>query len=145
MMLSEIKARVENKTYTPSDIDWLIERLEAEQALSLGVTFSDYQKQSARTIPDNVSQVEILTAAVGLCGEAGEAADYVKKMVSHGHAANKQTLAGEIGDVLWYCAALCTYYDIDLGSAALQNIWKLKQRYPHGFSEEASRGRKDAD
>lgn len=144
-MLNEIKERVRNKTYTPSDIEWLIQRLEIEQALSVGMTFGEYQKQSARTISDNISPVEILTAAVGLCGEAGECADYVKKMVSHGHVANKQKLADEVGDVLWYCAALCTYYHIDMDAAARQNIWKLKQRYPDGFSHEASRGRKDAD
>lgn len=139
-MLEEIKQRVENKTYTPADVWWLIHKIETEQ---VGITFIDYQLQSSRTLPEDIDAVAILTAAVGLCGEAGECADLVKKVVSHGHEVDKQRLASEIGDVLWYVAAIATYYEIDLGAAALQNIWKLRHRYPHGFNHEASRSRKD--
>jgi NTP pyrophosphatase (non-canonical NTP hydrolase) len=42
-------------------------------------------------------------------------------------------LASELGDVLWYLAAIATAHDIDLNAVARGNIWKLRQRYPDGF------------
>lgn len=43
----------------------------------------------------------------------------------------------ELGDTLFYMAAICTLYDIRLSEVANGNIEKLLIRYPNGF--EASR------
>jgi NTP pyrophosphatase (non-canonical NTP hydrolase) len=46
--------------------------------------------------------------ALGLTGEAGEVADYVKKLLRDGEAAwNPAQVADELGDVIYYWAALC--------------------------------------
>ena len=51
---------------------------------------------------------KITYPALGLAGEAGEVADKVKKIFrdNQDDARFKGEIAKEIGDVLWYCAAL---------------------------------------
>jgi NTP pyrophosphatase (non-canonical NTP hydrolase) len=45
---------------------------------------------------------------LGLAGEAGEVADHVKKLLRDGEAAwNPAQVADELGDVIYYWAALC--------------------------------------
>lgn len=81
--------------------------------------------------------------ALGVAGEAGEVADLVKKHVGHGHALDRDKLAKELGDVLWYVAALAHDIGIDLSTVAALNIEKLRRRYPDGFSTERSINRVD--
>ena len=174
-MIEQITERIENKTYTPSDLAWLLEELKASiaarsdlaelvsSAYDTGyedgkagvgwkidpsdvnvIGFGEYQKESSRTMMPDTTKADILIAAIGLCGESGEVADYIKKVEGHGHSLNKAKLAEELGDVLWYVSALCSYYGIKLGAVAIGNVKKLRKRYPNGFSQSASRERKDA-
>jgi NTP pyrophosphatase (non-canonical NTP hydrolase) len=84
---------------------------------------------------------ERIGAALAVAGEAGELADLIKKHVFHGHDIDPREIGEEIGDVLWGLAKLCDAYGLDLGNQAARNIYKLSQRYPDGFSEQASRER----
>jgi len=43
---------------------------------------------------------------LGLAAEAGEVADHVKKLLRDGRL-DRQALAGELGDVIYYWACLC--------------------------------------
>ena len=97
----------------------------------------EYQRDAARTLGDP----DLRVLALGLCGEAGEAAEIVKKHMGHGHDLDEDDLAKELGDVLWYVAALATALDVNLSQVAQANIAKLRARYPDGFSEERSRNR----
>jgi NTP pyrophosphatase (non-canonical NTP hydrolase) len=107
----------------------------------------EYQQLAHRT--SNFDGLELgslrhLTmAALGLTGEAGEAADLVKKIAFHGHPLDREKLAGEVGDVLWYIAELATALGLPLSQIASSNVAKLKLRYPDGFSSVASIERKD--
>lgn len=83
--------------------------------------------------------------ALGLAGEAGEVADLLKKSLFHGHQVDPATLRKELGDVLWYIAALATMSGLTLEEIAAANIEKLRRRYPQGFSEAASRARVDQE
>lgn len=106
-----------------------------------------YQQQASRTLtphpeePLDDAQSMLVWNALGLVGEAGEVAEYVKKAVFHRHELDREKLKKEIGDVLWYAAALCTNLDLSLEEVMAANIEKLKQRYPDGFSSKASRQR----
>jgi NTP pyrophosphatase (non-canonical NTP hydrolase) len=106
------------------------------------LTLAQYQVASARTLAGRDTHAK-LVAALGLCGEAGEVAELLKKAYGHGHELDKVALAKEIGDVLWYLAAIATLHNIDLEQAAKDNVEKLRRRYPDGFSHEASKARKD--
>lgn len=110
---------------------------------------TEYQQLAARTLipkPDfEVTDTDIMIAwnAIGLAGEAGEINELVKKGVFHQHGLDREKMAKELGDCMWYIAALCTKLDLDLGEIMAANIEKLKQRYPEGYSSEASKARVD--
>ena len=84
---------------------------------------------------------ELIEGALGLTGEAGEVADHIKKHIFHEHFLDKYHLVKELGDVMWYVVLLCHAIDIDVEEVLRLNIDKLKDRYPGGFSVEASKNR----
>lgn len=106
--------------------------------------FDDYQDLAVRTknggLDPKLSQA---VTALGLAGEAGETADYIKKVVGHDHPLDRSHLAKEIGDVLWYCASLCHEFGLSLEEVAEMNIEKLRRRYPEGFKSVDSIERRD--
>jgi NTP pyrophosphatase (non-canonical NTP hydrolase) len=91
---------------------------------------SDYQKAASRTAIYKAEH-SILYPALGLAGEAGEVSNKVKKMLRDGNF-DKQGIAAEIGDVLWYLAALSRDLNIDLHDLAMQNLEKLYGRKARG-------------
>ena len=84
----------------------------------------------------NVSPPNYYYPALGLAGEAGEIANKVKKIMRDDNCIltdeKKEDLIGELGDVLWYLAALATELGIDLGEVAEKNIEKLFSRKERG-------------
>tara|TARA_R110000751_G_scaffold123322_3_gene224153 strand:+ start:515 stop:844 length:330 start_codon:yes stop_codon:yes gene_type:complete len=97
--------------------------------------FNSYQRSASRTAiyPE---QHKIIYPALGLAGEAGEVANKVKKLIRDGPENRPPTwredIASEIGDVLWYCAALATDLNLTLGRIAAQNEKKLSARLDAG-------------
>ena len=70
---------------------------------------------------------KVLYPTLGLCGEAGEVADKVKKQVRDG-VFNRHEVAKELGDVLWYLANLANDIGYNLDEIADMNIEKLTSR-----------------
>ena len=95
--------------------------------------FNDYQAAALRTAAILTKQANLVNAALGLAGEAGEVADLVKKHLYQGHPLTVGKLALEIGDVLWYLAQISSALDLSLGDVAQANLDKLAARYPNGF------------
>ena len=97
--------------------------------------FTKYQQTAVETAiyPDTH---RILYPALGMAGEAGEVANKVKKIIRDGTENLpedwKDQLASEIGDVLWYCAALSNDIGIPLALIAAQNRDKLLARKQKG-------------
>ena len=90
-----------------------------------------------------VCSKRLLEAVMGLNGEAGECQEIVKKAMFHGHSLDVEALLLEEGDVLWYLTELCNELGISVDTIAKLNLQKLKNRYPDGFTHEASRERKE--
>jgi NTP pyrophosphatase (non-canonical NTP hydrolase) len=109
----------------------------------------EYQQQAARTLIDgpdaaySAADIMLVWNALGLTGEAGEVADTIKKAVFHQHGLDRDELIKELGDVLWYVAALCSKLDVSMSEVMERNIVKLKARYPQGYSADASKARLD--
>lgn len=99
---------------------------------------NDYQADADRT-----SNGDLVEALLGLAGEAGEVVDSLKKHVCHGHELDRVKVGTELGDLLWYVAAVASRLDLKLEGIALVNIAKLRERYPDGFTPEASIARVD--
>jgi len=97
--------------------------------------FNAYQRSASKTAiyPD---EHRILYPALGLAGEAGEVANKVKKLIRDGPDGRpddwREQISSEIGDVLWYCAALATDLNLTLGMIASQNEKKLSARKKSG-------------
>ena len=105
---------------------------------------NEYQKLCMRTANGLESNELIANGAMGLCGEAGEVIDLVKKWVFQGHELCQDDVVGELGDVLWYAAILCEGIGTTMEEVMQKNIKKLKKRYPDGFEVERSVNRCDA-
>ena len=100
---------------------------------------NEYQKEALRTLNPELQKKDVLINGVmGLCGEAGEAIDLVKKHLAQGHELDKEKLARELGDVAWYLAETAHAIGYDLETILQMNIDKLRARYPEGFSSERS-------
>ena len=74
---------------------------------------------------------KVLYPALGLAGEAGEVANKVKKMLRDDNL-DKNAIASEIGDVLWYAAMLSKDLNIELHDVAMKNLEKLYDRKERG-------------
>ena len=100
---------------------------------------NDYQRQAMTFLKPGMNRKDVLINGVmGLCGEAGETIDIVKKHLYQGHELDKQKLAMELGDIAWYLAETAYALDIPLEKILRANLEKLKKRYPEGFSVERS-------
>lgn len=69
--------------------------------------------------------------ALGLAGEAGEAAEKVKKAWRNGTGIEDrrgEDIAYELGDVLWYLAACAHAVGYSLEDVAMLNVLKLASR-----------------
>lgn len=107
------------------------------------MTINEYQSLAMTTLNKELSNSEVLLNGVmGLCGESGEVIDLLKKHLSQGHPLNKEKMLEELGDVAWYMAEIAYALGADLESVLANNIIKLKERYPEGFSVEKSINRK---
>ena len=100
------------------------------------MNFTEYQElaKSTAIYPSRYAKVY---PALGLCGEAGEVAEKIKKVmrdgVDYGYEEEfKADLTKELGDVLWYVAALASDLDISLNVVAEKNVQKLASRKKRG-------------
>lgn len=106
-----------------------------------------YQLDALKYAPDYQHYMpNVLYAAIGMCGEAGEVSELIKKYAYHGHTIDTEHLARELGDVLWYVSYMADLFGYSLGEIMEMNQEKLAKRYPDGkFDEERSRNRKEGD
>ncbi len=103
------------------------------------MTVNEYQKLAMMTLNPELDKKDVLINGVmGLCGEAGEAIDIVKKHLAQGHPLDRDKLIKELGDVAWYLAETANALDVTLEEVLSRNIEKLRTRYPDGFSSEKS-------
>jgi len=107
---------------------------EVEQFLKEKYNMSDFNayQRVAATTAIYPEEHRILYPALGLAGEAGEVANKVKKLIRDGPDGRpddwREQISSEIGDVLWYCAALATDLNLTLGMIASLNEKKLSAR-----------------
>jgi NTP pyrophosphatase (non-canonical NTP hydrolase) len=112
---------------------------------------TEYQRLAARTLIDapgfgfSDGEIMVIWNAIGLAGEAGELCELVKKGIFHQHGLDRARVRKELGDVLWYAAAIATKLGLDLGDVMAENIDKLRQRYPDGFTSADSIRRVDVE
>jgi len=95
------------------------------------MTINEYQNKAVETAIYGAGS-NIIYPTLGLCGEAGEVADKVKKVLRDKNSEFsdeiKLELAKEIGDVAWYIAALCRDLGYTMEEVLQMNLDKLASR-----------------
>jgi NTP pyrophosphatase (non-canonical NTP hydrolase) len=94
------------------------------------VDFRSYQDMAAETAVYKAEH-QVIYPALGLAAEAGEVANKVKKILRDGNF-NREAIADEVGDCLWYIAALCRDLNVDMKELAKNNLRKLHDRKARG-------------
>jgi len=99
---------------------------------------SDYQAKALKTykVNDTHSQMERMARlALGLCGESGELAEKIKKVMRGDQelGASYQAIEKELGDILWYCAVMSFEIITNLDRVAQINLDKLSDRDDRGM------------
>lgn len=100
---------------------------------------NEYQIKAGRTLiyapgfPLTDNEIMLTWMGLGLSGESGEVNDLLKKAIYHRKGLDRDELIKELGDVLWYVAAICSLLDVDMDMVMEGNIDKLLERYPEGW------------
>lgn len=106
--------------------------------MSNALSFDEYQRLACRTAlyPGHDEPTVAPYPALGLAGEAGEVCEQIKKSIRDdgGEISDERRhkLHKELGDVLWYVAALCAELDLQMEDVARGNIEKLADRHRRG-------------
>jgi len=109
-------------------------------AVNPTLTMNDYQAEVATTA---IYKWPLIYPALGLANEAGEVLGKIKKLIRDNDvrfdqgnkelsAAQRITIAAEVGDVLWYAAAISRDLGISLNEVAQMNLDKLADRKARG-------------
>jgi NTP pyrophosphatase (non-canonical NTP hydrolase) len=104
------------------------------------LTMNDYQADMASTA---IYKWKIIYPALGLANEAGEVLGKIKKLIrdsdlrfddGYDQLSDEQraAISAELGDVLWYVAALSRDLGVPLNDVAHMNLEKLKSRQARG-------------
>lgn len=106
-------------------------------------TFAEYEREALpfASYPGRHENhpLNLIYPALGLAGEAGEVVEKVKKAWRADYRTgsvpgpvDRLSLAAEMGDVLWYLAALADALGLSLADIAAMNIQKLQDRDARG-------------
>lgn len=98
--------------------------------------FNEYQAKAIRfdlfSPAQNLTGGGLIEKVLGLTGEAGETADKFKKIIRDKggkmSATDRLEITKELGDVLWYIAAISSYLGVPFDDIAQINIKKLEDR-----------------
>ena len=96
------------------------------------MNFSKYQEKSRKTAKYPNAGKNWVYPMLGLCGETGEVAEKMKKVLrdcgGEIDELKKEEIKKELGDVLWYVTQLATELNLSLDEIANGNIEKLYSR-----------------
>lgn len=97
------------------------------------LSLSDYQKWTDETAiypaagKKNIE--ELMYCGLGIASEAGEMANYIKKLYRDGDTPELRNLIrDELGDILWYAARTAEALDVSLEDVMVKNHDKLNSR-----------------
>lgn len=105
----------------------------------------DYSDVVAR-LADSKKLQQLMHASIGVCGEAGELMDTVKKSLMYGKPIDFVNIREELGDILWYLSLAIEAAETSFAQVMKENYEKLEKRYPSeqgGYSDKFAADRMD--
>lgn len=122
-------------------VNVFIEGTDALPPATEQVRYDNFVLNLAKPQPSDMMK---LHAIVGLCGEAGELADAIKKEVIYGKTPDRANIVEELGDIQWYIQFVMNMYDINPTEVFQGNADKLAKRYVGlKYSDRAAQSRAD--
>jgi len=89
------------------------------------------------------SDMHLLHMAVGICGEAGELIDAIKKACVYNKPLDRENAIEELGDIEFYLQGIRAGLNVSRDEVLQANIDKLEKRYPKGYTDKAAQDRVD--
>lgn len=80
---------------------------------------------------DTKDEKSLSIMSLGLAGESGEVLEHIKKLIRDGNL-NRDALKKELGDVAYYWARICRYFDFQPSEIINANVEKLESRKARG-------------
>lgn len=105
--------------------------------------------EQLQDLDKNINASLLVTGSLGLSSETGEFNEIVKKILFQGKPLNQENIyhmKRELGDILWYWVNSCRALGISPTEVMIENVEKLKNRYPVGTfrtSDSEIRDKKD--
>ncbi len=75
---------------------------------------------------------------MGIANKSGKVIGPVKKHLYQGHKLDRETVAVELGNVIWDISLTAHLINSSMNEVIRVNIVKRQKRYPYGFREEDS-------
>jgi NTP pyrophosphatase (non-canonical NTP hydrolase) len=98
--------------------------------------FSEYQRTALRGARYPKRGSSFVYPVLGLVGESGEVAEKIKKILRDKggrlDSTSREDIKKELGDILWYMAALCDELSLDMSDVAATNLQKRESRLKRG-------------
>jgi NTP pyrophosphatase (non-canonical NTP hydrolase) len=91
--------------------------------------FNLYQEEA---MSFRLPSADSVYAVLGMPGEVGELCSYLAKSIRDDYNPDPKVIKKELGDVLWFVAAIAADFGLSLGSIAEGNIEKLSSRKDRG-------------
>ena len=95
------------------------------------MNFDEYQR---KLMAYRMPSADETYALLGLAGEAGEVCSLVAKGIRDGYniLELQASMKKELGDVLWFVAAIAESYNLSLNEIAQANYEKIASRFERG-------------
>lgn len=94
--------------------------------------FNNYQD---KVLQYRTKTADEMYAVIGLSGEVGELHSLIAKAIRDGvkdEAEFETNIKKELGDILWFIAAIADDFETSLDEIAQMNYYKLKDRFERG-------------
>lgn len=89
-------------------------------------------------------KAHLMHMMMGVCGEAGELLDAIKKHIAYDKPLDRENVIEELGDIEFYLEGLRQGIGVERESVIAHNITKLSKRYGSGlFSDDQATDRAD--
>jgi len=90
------------------------------------------------------AKCDLMHMTFGICGEAGELLDAVKKCIIYNQPLDTANVIEELGDIEFYIQGLLQILNLTRDEVLKQNLAKLSKRYEKLiYSDQAAQERKD--